>query len=66
MILLGIGLQTAFNMVRVMGGDLDCSTSDVETVFWFTVNLEVKVGLYGKEGKRKRKRRRRRKTFLFF
>jgi hypothetical protein len=37
----GIGLQTAYNMVQVMGGQLECSASDDQTVFWFTVHLEV-------------------------
>jgi hypothetical protein len=28
-------------MVQVMGGQLDCSANDAQTVFWFTVHLEV-------------------------
>ena len=28
-------------MVQVMGGQLECSGTDTQTVFWFTVHLEV-------------------------
>lgn len=37
---LGLGLYTAFNMVKLMGGHLECSAaSPNEACFWFTVSL---------------------------
>lgn len=35
------GLQTAFNMVHVMGGRLECSQTSHDTKFFFTVKLDV-------------------------
>jgi CheY-like chemotaxis protein len=36
---LGLGLYTAFSMVKIMGGHLKCSASSHEACFWFSVSL---------------------------
>mmetsp|Transcript_21961 Transcript_21961/g.21244 ORF Transcript_21961/g.21244 Transcript_21961/m.21244 type:complete len:517 (+) Transcript_21961:106-1656(+) len=38
---IGIGLQTAYNMIQMIGGKLDCSSTDNLTTFWFCVRLET-------------------------
>jgi hypothetical protein len=38
---IGIGLQTSYNMVQVMGGLLDCTATENQTKFFFSVTLEV-------------------------
>jgi CheY-like chemotaxis protein len=38
---LGLGLHVAYNMVQLMGGLLECSSSNTESCFWFTVRLAL-------------------------
>jgi CheY-like chemotaxis protein len=39
---LGLGLYTAFNMVKLMGGQLECSAENgTEASFWFTLTLPL-------------------------
>lgn len=36
---LGIGLNVAYNMIQMMGGNLDCSATPLESVFAFSLDL---------------------------
>ena len=39
---LGLGLYTAYNMVKLLGGQLECSVSKPDTAcFWFTLSLPM-------------------------
>jgi hypothetical protein len=39
---LGLGLYTAYNMVKLMGGQLECSAENgTEASFWFTLSLPL-------------------------
>lgn len=40
---LGLGLYLAYNILQSLGGLLECSTSDIEACFWFTLPVDVSV-----------------------
>eukprot|EP00607_Mallomonas_marina_P001467 CAMPEP_0182426316 /NCGR_PEP_ID=MMETSP1167-20130531/12795_1 /TAXON_ID=2988 /ORGANISM="Mallomonas Sp, Strain CCMP3275" /LENGTH=589 /DNA_ID=CAMNT_0024607651 /DNA_START=501 /DNA_END=2270 /DNA_ORIENTATION=+ len=37
----GIGLNVAYNMVQMMGGLLECSATQTESSFWFSVEMTI-------------------------